>query len=128
MKHLYSLLVRQTFVAIGKENNATIRKPMLEQVMLHDGIVTMGIYADRACAAERPIHHAAEDAMHPGQTGQPVYDMIWQAVKPSTTRTAGMTAATSDNIASRICRMADRDQCTPLTVNHPRKRARDAER
>ena len=28
--------------------------------------------------------------MHPGQTGQPVYDMIWQAVKPSTTRTAGI--------------------------------------
>lgn len=28
--------------------------------------------------------------MHPGQTGQPVYDMIWQAVKPSNTRTAGI--------------------------------------
>ncbi len=57
---------------------------MLEDVVLHDMIVTMGIYAKRMCPFKSPFEHAIPYSMHIRPTCQTVDDIVWFIVQPCT--------------------------------------------
>ena len=61
--------------------------PELQDVVLHNLVVAMGVYADVRVAGETELHDAAEDAVSIGVAGHAMDDMI---------------SATSDGRASLI--------------------------
>ena len=69
-------LISQTFITIGEVDNATIGKAMLHDVMLHNFVVTMGVYANVWVVRETEVHDTTEYAMNIGITGYTVDYMI----------------------------------------------------
>jgi len=73
-------LISQSFVAIGKVDDATIGKAMLQDVVLHDEVVFMGVDADVCIMREAEVHDAAEDSVNIRIAGYTMYDMIGKGI------------------------------------------------
>ena len=49
---------------------------MLQDVMLHDGVVFMGVNANVGLVGKNKVHYALEDTVRIGNAGDPMDDMI----------------------------------------------------
>jgi hypothetical protein len=59
-------------------NDATIDKAVLLYVVLHNLVVTMGVYADIRIMHETEVHNTTEHSMNIRITGYTMNNMIWQ--------------------------------------------------
>lgn len=73
-------LISQSFVAIGKIDDATIGKAMLQDVVLHDEVVLMGVDADVRIMRKAEVHDAAEDSVNIRIAGYTMYYMIRKGI------------------------------------------------
>ena len=73
-------LVGQSFVAVGEENDTAVGEAVLEDVVLHDAVVAVGVDTDVAVAGEGELHDAAEGAVRFRHAGDAVDDMVGQGI------------------------------------------------
>jgi len=73
---LYDFLVRQSFIAGSEVDDAAVGKSMLGDVVLHDGIVTMGVNADVRVARETIGHDVIKHMMRVRITGDAMDYMV----------------------------------------------------
>ena len=73
-------LICQSFVAVGEENDTAVGEAVLEDIVLHDAVVAVGVDTDVAVAGEGELHDGVEDAVCFRHAGDAVDDMVGQGV------------------------------------------------
>ena len=74
------LLIRQPFIASQQVDDTAICEAVLQDVVLHNLVVVVGIYADVLVVGETELHDAAKDAVSIGVAGNAMDYMIWLRV------------------------------------------------
>ena len=78
-------LISQPFISCQQVDDTTISEAVLQNVVLHNLVVMMGIYADVLVMREAEVHDVVEYAMNIWIAGYSMYNMIRLCViKPFT--------------------------------------------
>ena len=73
-----NFLVRQSFVSIQQINNPAIFEAMLQQVMLHDVVISVCVNPDIVGNFKTVIHGCGKNAVTVGRTGHTMNHVIGQ--------------------------------------------------
>ena len=72
----WAQLVRQAVIAGGKVDDAAVGESVRGNTVLHNVIITVGVYADVGFALKSPVQDASEDAVGIRGTAHSVNDVI----------------------------------------------------
>ena len=73
-------MISKSFVARQQIDDTAIGEAVLQDVVLHNLVVVVGIYADVLVVGETELHDAAKDAVSIGVAGNAMDYMIWNGM------------------------------------------------
>ena len=78
------ILIGQSFFAIPAINDAAIDEARLENEMLHDAVVAVGVDAQGGVTLQGEVKNRLEDALHFSRTGDAMDGGVWAMMGPGT--------------------------------------------